>query len=112
MVRSMLIRSHNRRHRTSLMDPLSDVLSLLRPRAYVTGALTAGGRWSVHFPAHEGIKCYSVVAGECWLSMDGVQEPSRLRAGNCLLSRMDSLLCWQATLRCRPWTRGNFSHPW
>lgn len=67
------------------MDPLSDVLSLLRPRTYVTGALTAGGEWSLHFPAHEGIKCYCVVKGECWLSMESVKEPARLQPGSCLL---------------------------
>jgi AraC-like DNA-binding protein len=73
------------------MDPLSDVLSLVKPVAYVTTGLTAGGAWSLHVPAHEaakfhmGIKSYTVVAGECWLSIDGVQEPIRLRAGNCLL---------------------------
>ena len=67
------------------MDPLSDVLSLLKPRTYVTGGLTAGGQWSIRFPAHEPIKCYSVITGECWLSMEGVKEPARLRAGSCLL---------------------------
>ena len=67
------------------MDPLSDVLSLLKPRTYVTGGLSAGGEWSIHLPAYEGIKCYAVVAGECWLSVVGVEHPVRLRAGNCLL---------------------------
>ena len=67
------------------MDPLSDVLSLLKPRNYVTGALTAGEPWSLRFEAHEGLKCYSVVRGECWLSMDGVEEPIPLRAGACVL---------------------------
>ena len=66
-------------------DPLSDVLSLLKPRTYVTGGLTAGGQWLISFPAHEPIKCYSVVEGECWLSMEGVEKPARLRAGSCLL---------------------------
>ena len=67
------------------MDPLSDVLSLLKPRNYVTGALTAGEPWSLHFRAHEGLKCYSVVRGECWLSMEGVEEPIELRVGACVL---------------------------
>ena len=67
------------------MDPLSDVLSLLKPRTYVTGGLSAGGEWSIHLPAYKGIKCYAVVAGECWLSVVGVENPVRLRAGNCLL---------------------------
>ena len=67
------------------MDPLSDVLSLLKPRTYVTGGLSAGGPWSIHLPAYEGIKCYAVVAGECWLSVEGVEQPVRLRQDNCLL---------------------------
>lgn len=67
------------------MDPLSDVLSLLRPRTYVTGGLSAGGRWGVRFPTHNVIKCYSVIKGECWLSVENVPEPVRLEAGSCLL---------------------------
>ncbi len=67
------------------MDPLSDILSLLRPRTYVTGGLSAGGQWSVRFPVLKVIKCYSVVTGDCWLSMENVKEPVRLRAGSCLL---------------------------
>ena len=67
------------------MDPLSDVLSLLKPRNYVTGVLTAGEPWSLRFAAHAGLKCYSVVRGECWLSMYGVAEPILLRAGTCVL---------------------------
>jgi AraC-like DNA-binding protein len=67
------------------MDPLSDVLSLLKPRTYVTGGLSAGGRWSLQIPAHPGIKCYAVVKGECWLSMEDIDEPFHLRSGNCLL---------------------------
>ena len=27
-------------------DPLSDVLSLVKPRSYGSGGLTAGGRWA------------------------------------------------------------------
>lgn len=67
------------------MDPLSDILSLLRPRTYVTGGLSAGGAWGVRFPTHNVIKCYSVVTGECWLSVENVPEPVHLRAGSCLL---------------------------
>jgi hypothetical protein len=67
------------------MDPLSDVLSLLKPRTYVTGGLSAGGRWSVRCPAHPGIKCYGVVKGECWLLVESADEPVQLRAGDCVL---------------------------
>ena len=36
------------------MDPLSDVLSRLKPRTYVTGGLSAGGQWSLQLPAYGG----------------------------------------------------------
>ena len=67
------------------MDPLSDVLSLLRVRSYVAGGFDIGGDLSVSFARHDGIKCYSVVAGDCWLSMEGVAQPLHLDTGDCFL---------------------------
>jgi AraC-like DNA-binding protein len=67
------------------MDPLSDVLALLKPRSYSCGGTDMGGDLSVQFPRHEGIKCYAVVAGESWLSVEGVRDPVHLTAGDCFL---------------------------
>lgn len=67
------------------MDPLSDVLSLLKPRSYVAGGFDVGGEWSLQFHQHEGIKCYAIVSGQCWLAVDGVAEPVQLRSGDCFL---------------------------
>ena len=67
------------------MDPLSDVLSLLKPRSYMFGGFDAGGEWSIHFGQHEGIKCYAVVSGQCWLSVEGVPDAVRLKTGDCFL---------------------------
>ena len=67
------------------MDPLSDVLSLLKPRSYTFGGFDAGGEWSIHFGRHEGIKCYAVVSGACWLSVEGVADAVRLKTGDCFL---------------------------
>lgn len=67
------------------MDPLSNVLSLLRPRSYGAGGFDMGGDWSIGFPRHEGFKCYAVASGECWLAMDGLPEALPLRAGDCVL---------------------------
>jgi len=67
------------------MDPLSDVLSLLKPRSYSCGGMDMGGDFSMQFPRHEGIKCYAVVSGERWLSVDGVSDPVHLTAGDCFL---------------------------
>ena len=44
-----------------------------------------GGDWSIQFPQHEGIKCYAVVSGQCWLAVDGVADPARLRTSDCFL---------------------------
>jgi AraC-like DNA-binding protein len=67
------------------MDPLSDVLWLLKPRSTMCGGFDMGGEWAVRFARHEGIKCYAVFSGECWLSMEGVAEPVFLEAGDCFL---------------------------
>ncbi|CAH2598636.1 putative AraC-like transcription regulator [Rhodovastum atsumiense] len=68
------------------MDPLSDVLSLLRPHAYVSSGFEAGGDWAVRFgDQHRLIKCYAVVSGGCWLAVADAGEPVRLEAGDCFV---------------------------
>ncbi|MBX5173364.1 AraC family transcriptional regulator [Rhizobium sp. NZLR1b] len=67
------------------MDPLSDVLSLLRPKTAISAGLDAGGEWAIRFPAHEGIKFNTVIKGACWVSVDGEAEPLRIEAGDCFL---------------------------
>jgi len=67
------------------MDPLSEVLSLLKPRAYTSGGLDLGGEWSIGWGPYDGIKCYALVSGQCWLSMEGVPDPVLITAGDCFL---------------------------
>jgi AraC-like DNA-binding protein len=67
------------------MDPLSDVLSLLKPQSYVSGGFAVDGNLAIQFPKHQGIKCYAIVSGQCWLSVEGVAEPVLLTAGDCYL---------------------------
>jgi AraC-like DNA-binding protein len=68
------------------MDPLSDVLSLLKPRSYVSAGFDAGGDWSIQFPdQNKLIKCYAVMSGACWLSVGGVADAVRLNAGDCFV---------------------------
>jgi AraC-like DNA-binding protein len=67
------------------MDPLSDVLSLLKLRSYMFGGFDVGGELSIQFGRHEGIKCYAVVSGQCWLSVQGVPDAAQLKAGDCFL---------------------------
>lgn len=67
------------------IDPLSDVLSLLKPHTYVAGGFDLSGAWSIEFDPHTGIKCYALLAGACWLVLDGLVEAVRLEAGDCVL---------------------------
>ncbi len=68
------------------MDPLSDVLSLLKPRSYVSSGFDAGGDWSIQFSNQQNrMKCYAVISGECWLLVEDLAEPVKLRAGDCFV---------------------------
>lgn len=67
------------------MDPLSDVLSLLKPQSVLSAGLDAGGAWAIRFPAHDGIKFNTVMRGACWVSVEGEAEPVRITAGDCFL---------------------------
>jgi AraC-like DNA-binding protein len=68
------------------MDPLSNILSLLKPRNYLSAGLEAGGDWSIQFPDQQsGIKTGAVVCGTCWLAVTGVPDPVQLNAGDCFL---------------------------
>jgi AraC-like DNA-binding protein len=68
------------------MDPLSDVLSLLKPQSYLSAGFDAAGAWCVEFPARpDVIKFNAVISGACWLSVDGIAEPVRVTAGDCFL---------------------------
>jgi len=67
------------------MDPLSEVLSLLRPHTYTCGGFDKGGPFSVRFPQYEGVKCYAVVSGAQWLEVEGAPVPVHLHAGDCFL---------------------------
>ncbi len=64
------------------IDPLSDVLSLLKPHAYKAVGLDAGEDWSLRLHRTDGFLCLAVASGSCWLVVDDVVEPVRLKAGD------------------------------
>ena len=66
-------------------DPLSDVLALLRPRHYMSGAFDKAGDWAFRFGPHQGIKFQAVLTGGYWVRVEGVDEPIRIEAGDCFL---------------------------
>lgn len=68
------------------MDPLSDLLSLLKPRSYITAGFDASGDWSLRLDDLAGrIKCYAVMRGSCWLQLEGEDKPFRLVASDCFI---------------------------
>jgi AraC-like DNA-binding protein len=67
------------------MDPLSEVLSLLKPQSLVSGGFMVPGDISIYFPKHQGIKCYAMLAGQCWLAVEGVPDPILLDVGDCFI---------------------------
>ncbi|MGQ7937632.1 AraC family transcriptional regulator [Paraburkholderia sp. D1E] len=67
------------------MDPLSDVLSLLKPRSQLCAGFDTAGAWSFVFPAHEGIKFTAVLRGTCWGIAEGLDQPIRFDEGDCFL---------------------------
>ncbi len=67
------------------MDPLSDVLRLLKPTSYGFRGLDAGGDWAFKFPPSDGMKCYAIRSGACWIAIDGTAEAVRLIAGDLIL---------------------------
>ena len=84
------------------MDPLSDVLSLLKPRSYISGGFEVGGDMAIQFPKHQGIKCYAMVSGQCWLSVEGVPDPVLLTAGDCFLLPRGLPFCLATDLSLTP----------
>lgn len=71
--------------RSSTMDPLSEIVSFLEPKSYHVGGFEAGGDWSIGFDTYDGIKCYAVTAGSCWLVVAGAGDPVHLEQGDCFL---------------------------
>jgi len=67
------------------MDPLSQILSMLKPSSYGFRGLDAGGDWAIAFGADDSIRCYALQSGACWLALDGAVEPVPLTAGDFVL---------------------------
>jgi len=84
------------------MDPLSELLSLLKPQSYVSGGVTISANMAIQWPQHAGIKCYAVVSGQCWLSVKGVAEPVLLTAGDCYLLPPGPAFCLATNPLAKP----------
>lgn len=68
----------------NFMDPLSEVLTLLRLQGAISGGFPVEAQTALVFAPHQGIKCYCVVEGCCWVAVDGNQQPLLLETGDCV----------------------------
>lgn len=66
------------------MDPLTDLISLLRPRTALLGSLLGTGQWGVRSPYYPDPSFFLVTEGDCWFQQDD-GDPIQLRQGDYLL---------------------------
>lgn len=66
------------------IDPLSEVVRLLQPRAVFSRPISAAGRWAVAYSAFGHPSFCAVLAGRCRLSVDG-HPPMTLEGGDFVL---------------------------
>jgi AraC-like DNA-binding protein len=67
-----------------MIDPLSDVIALLRPRTVLSKIISGAGRWGVRYSAFGQPSFCTVLDGGCRLAVDR-QEPVTLEAGDFVL---------------------------
>ncbi|MDM4718908.1 AraC family transcriptional regulator [Micromonospora sp. WMMA1363] len=66
------------------VDVLGDVLALARVDASLMATFDARAPWAIELPARQGASFHAVVAGTCWLTVDGM-PPRRLAPGDLVL---------------------------
>ncbi|ALV26093.1 AraC family transcriptional regulator [Pannonibacter phragmitetus] len=66
------------------MDPLSDVIALLRPNTAISKPISGRGAWAVRYAAHDAPGFTIVLNGECWVTFED-EPPLKLETGAFLL---------------------------
>ncbi len=85
------------------MDPLVDLIRLLKPAATLWKSIAATGRWAVSFPQRDDLLFCSVVSGECQI-LRPAQSRIHLNQGDFALIRTTTPFCFasdQAAKRTR-----------
>jgi AraC-like DNA-binding protein len=105
-----------------MIDPLSEIIALLRPRTVLSKGITGAGRWGVRYSAFGQPSFCAVLEGRCRLAVDG-HHPLTLEVGDFVLlpatpsftmsgfepvrpTRLDPKLTAGATGEIRHGTRG------
>src|SRR5262245_38447420 len=64
-----------------MLDPLSEIITLLRPRAVFSKGISGAGRWGVRYSDFGQPSFCTVLEGRCRLAVDG-QDTVTLEAGD------------------------------
>lgn len=75
------------------MDPLSDVLSVLKVRSVLSARFEGRGLWAMRFPAYSHIKFGGVLEGSFSLWVEGSVAPVKLNAGDFYLLTNGEAYC-------------------
>lgn len=67
-----------------MVDPLVEVITLLRPRAVFSKVISGAGAWAVRYAAFGQPSFCTMLEGHCVLTVDG-QDPAALEAGDFVL---------------------------
>lgn len=67
-----------------MIDPLAEVIALLKPRAVFSKVIAGAGSWAVRYPRFGQPSFCAMLDGECILAVDG-HDTVRLRAGDFVL---------------------------
>jgi len=67
-----------------MSDPLSEIITLLRPRAVFSKRISGAGRWGVRYSAFDQPSFAAVLEGSCRLAVDG-QPAVTLESGDFVL---------------------------
>jgi len=66
------------------MDPLSDIVALLRPSTAIAKPITGRGTWCVRYAAHNAPGFTIILKGRCWIEFEG-EAPIELGKGDFIL---------------------------
>ncbi|MBP6819191.1 MAG: AraC family transcriptional regulator [Ferrovibrio sp.] len=66
------------------MDPLSDIIALLRPSTAISKPISGRGRWGVRYAAYDAPGFTIILKGECWIAFGGA-APVKFQQGDFLL---------------------------
>jgi AraC-like DNA-binding protein len=66
-------------------DPFSEILQFTHAQSVVSGGFSAGGAWSIRFPAPDKIKFFALIKGHCWLYFEDAASAIDIDEGDVIL---------------------------